>query len=149
MLSIDISPDDTTAHSCPCCGQLEHTIIGWVRENDEPAGAYQVRWAEESPRGDRHAHMGVTLGTMLDTDSVSVQVIISIDGEDIVFGVIDAEGPEPLWGRPLTVQQANALPDVDRLWAFIDYACENDPRMHLLMNWMDAEPVEVITDDEC
>ena len=141
MTKFTVEPRGEKEHFCECCGDVSHTVWGWVHDSPNSTRAcYGAGWVEGHE--DKVIRMTLSFGlwgagtTADDRKAVAVDVRLR-DGAVAMVIADDALFDHPhLFGRLLSRDEALADSSLADLWDAADAIVENDPRVARAMRWL-------------
>ena len=141
MPTFTVEPTGEKEYLCECCGDVSHTVWGWVHDSPSSTRAcYGAGWVEGHE--DKVVRMTLSFGrwgpdsTADDRKAVAVEVLAR-DGEVGMVIADDALFDKPnLFGRLLSRDEALADSSLADLWDAADAILENDPRVARAMRWL-------------
>ncbi|MDQ3777763.1 MAG: hypothetical protein M3310_02685 [Actinomycetota bacterium] len=136
-----VEPTGEKEHLCACCGDVSHTVWGWVHDSPSSTRAcYGAGWVDRHE--DKVIRMTLSFGlwgagtTADDRKAVAVE-IVARDGEVGMVVAEDALFDKPdFFGRLLSRDEALSDAALADLWKVADAVVENDPRVARAMSWL-------------
>lgn len=143
MTTLTVEPTGEKEYLCECCGDVSHTVWGWVHDSpDSTRALYGAGWVDGHE--DKVIRMTLSFGlwgegsTAHDRKAVAVD-LLARDGEVGMVVADDALFDKPeLFGRLLPRDEALGDSSLADLWDVADAIAENDPRVARAKCWLES-----------